>query len=174
MHDASFFTLFLPEIQLAPWKLPEITWEGIPLSGFFFELPWKDGKMPMPCACLAASFIVSLFIILFTANESRTMTLHAAQTTWLYHSLWFEKFQRLIQVKLKTVSYCNITWIYSCSFYIWFGWYNTRISPSFVENKLNLSVILLCQLLFTSDLHWKRARSRYFFAILVHKIEYLL
>ena len=100
---------------------------------FSFELPWKDGKMPMPCACLPASFIVSLFIIPFPANESWAMTLHTAPTTSI-RVYDLKKFQRLIQVKLKAVSSYNITWIYSCSFYIGFGWYNTRISHSFVKN----------------------------------------
>ena len=91
--------------------------------------------MPMPCACLAA--IISLFIIPFTANESQTMTPHAALTLHDQHDSIrvydLKKFQRLIHVKLKIVSCYNITWIYSCSFYIGFGWFNTQISHSFVK-----------------------------------------
>ena len=136
MHGASFSTLFSPEIQLAPWQLPEITWEGIPSSGCFL-LSFHERMGKCPCLVLVfqvpASLIVSLFIIPFPANESWAMTLHTAPTTSIgVYDL--KKFQRLIQVKLKAVSSYNITWIYSCSFYIGFGWYNTRISHSFVKN----------------------------------------
>ena len=136
MHDASFSTLFLPEIQLALWKLPGITWEGIPSSGFFFWASMK-GWENAHALCLSASFIVSLFIIPFPTNESRTMTRHTACCTdnmTLSEFMIWKKFQRLIQVKLKAVSCYNITWIYLCSFYIRFGLYNTRISHSFVKN----------------------------------------
>ena len=87
--------------------------------------------MPMPCACLAESFIVSLLIIPFPANESRTACCTDNMTIRVYD---LKKFQRLIQVKLKAVSCYNITWIYLCSVYIGFGWYNTRISHSLVKN----------------------------------------
>ena len=106
---------------------------------FLLSFHERVGKCPClvkACACLAASFIVSLFIIPFPANESWTMTLHTAPTTWLYQTVRvydLKKFQRLIHVKLKAVSCYNITWIYSYSFNIGFGWYNTRISHSFVE-----------------------------------------
>ena len=122
MHDTSFSTLFLPEIQLALWKLPGITWEGIPSSGFFFWASMK-GWENAHALCLSASFIVSLFIIPFPVNESRTMTLHAAPTrfvlwsfmaiiakkdhntnlptTWLYQSLWFEKVSEIDSGKIE-------------------------------------------------------------------------
>ena len=135
MHGASFSTLFSPEIQLALWQLPEITWEGIPSSGFFFWSSMK-GWENAHALCLSSSKFYCQFIhhsVSRSANESWAMTLHTAPTTSI-RVYDLKKFQRLIQVKLKAVSSYNITWIYSCSFYIGFGWYNTRISHSFVKN----------------------------------------
>ena len=141
MHGASFSTLFSPEIQLAPWKLPEITWlswEGIPSSGFFF---WASMKGWENAHALSRLVLVLQQVLLSVYSSFRFPLMKAEQWHCILHRQHdsirvydLKKFQRLIHVKLKAVSCYNITWIYSCSFNIGFGWYNTRISHSFVKN----------------------------------------
>ena len=132
---------FHPFLTWNPTGAVKASWDYLRRNSFvwLFLLSFQERMGKCPCLVLVLQQVLlsvysSFRFPLIKAEQWHCIRAYCTDNMTLSEFMTWKKFQRLIQVKLKAVSCYNITWIYSCSFYIGFGWYNTRISHSFVKN----------------------------------------
>ena len=143
-----YFSYIMERILINAWRFffhPFLTWNPTGAvkasqnnsrrNSFVWRFLWSFHERMGKCPCLVLVLQQVLLPVhssfCFPPMKAENDTACCTDNIRVYD---LKKFQRLIQVKLKAVSCYNITWIYSCSYYIGFGWYNTQISHSFVKN----------------------------------------